>query len=120
MRRTILLGAGAFVFCSLATLNAGGYRYGISDQAFYIPIIQQQLRPDLYPNDAALIAAPDRFFLFDEWFAVILDVTGASLPLAFLVAYFITLLVLYGGLVVVGRAAYSTSRRCRTRNEPWY
>ena len=109
MRRTILLGAGAAVFCSLATLNAGGYRYGVSDQAFYIPVVLQQLTPDLYPNDAPLIAAPDRLFAFDDWFAPILRVTGASLTSAFFVAYSITLFLLYGGIAVLGRALYTTS-----------
>jgi len=31
--------AGAVLFCVLATINSGGYRYGASDQAFYIPAI---------------------------------------------------------------------------------
>ena len=56
-------------FAVLATLNAGGYRYGVSDQAFYIPAILHHLDPSLYPRDWAMIGAQGRYFLFDELFA---------------------------------------------------
>ena len=52
--RLSLLAAGAAVFCLLALMNVGGYRYGVSDQAFYVPMVLQGLEPELYPHDAEL------------------------------------------------------------------
>ena len=36
--------AGLFIFLVLATANSGGYRYGVSDQAYYLPAISQHLK----------------------------------------------------------------------------
>ena len=44
------------VFALLATANSGGYRYGVGDQAFYIPATELRLTPDAFPRDRALIA----------------------------------------------------------------
>lgn len=41
--RCVALSLGAVAFCLLALLNVGGYRYGVSDQAFYIPVVLQGL-----------------------------------------------------------------------------
>ena len=108
MRRLVTLGVGAVGFGLLLTFNVGGYRYGISDQAFYIPVVLQQMTPDLYPHDASVIAAQDRFFLFDDWFAGLLHATGVSMPTAFLAGYGITLLLLFGAIVGIGRAMYTS------------
>ena len=104
MKRFALLALGALGFATLAVLNAGGYRYGVSDQAFYIPVILHELAPDLYPFDAPLIAAQDRFFLFDDWFAALLAATGLPLHIGFLAAYAGTLLLLFVAIVGIGRA----------------
>ena len=37
-----------------------GYRFGISDQAFYIPAIALSRSPDLFPRDRVLIAPQAR------------------------------------------------------------
>ena len=73
-QRSLLLAVGAVVFWALVTLNSGGYRYGVSDQAFYIPVVLEQITPGLFPHDADLINAQDRFFVFDDWFAPIVRV----------------------------------------------
>ena len=44
--------AVAVAFVLLATLNSAGYRYGASDQAFYIPAVLRHLDPALFPRDA--------------------------------------------------------------------
>ena len=62
-QRPLLLAVGAVVFGALVTLNSGGYRYGVSDQAFYIPVVLEQITPGLFPHDADLIDAQDRFFV---------------------------------------------------------
>ena len=108
MKRFVLLTLGGVLFGALVLLNTGGYRYGVSDQAFYIPIVLHQLSPELYPYDAALIAAQDRFFAFDDWFAPILTATGISLSTGFLLAYAVTLVLLYGAIVTIGGTLYAT------------
>ena len=108
LKRILLLVAGALGFCVLLTLNSGGYHYGTSDQAFYIPVVLDQIEPGLFPHDAELIEAQDRFLFFDDWFAPIVQVTGVSLPVAFLAAQILTLLLLYGAIVAIGRAVYRT------------
>ena len=37
MARSTGLAAGLVLFAVLAALNSAGYRYGASDQAFYVP-----------------------------------------------------------------------------------
>ena len=44
----------AVLFAILATLNAGGYRYGAADQAFYIPAVLRHLIPGGFPRDGAM------------------------------------------------------------------
>ena len=106
--RTVLLPAGALAFCLLVLLNVGGYRYGVSDQAFYIPIVQQGLEPDLFPHDAPLLAAQNQLMAFDDWFAPLVRITGQSLPVAFFVTYAAGLVLLYAACVAVGRSLYRT------------
>ena len=108
MRRLLLLTIGAIGFGCLVVLNVGGYRYGVSDQAFYIPVVLQELTPNMYPHDAPLIAAQDRFFFFDDWFAGILRYSDTSIPSGFLIGYALTLLLLYGAIVAVGRSMYTS------------
>src|SRR5688572_15936142 len=47
--------AGFPIFVLVATANGAGYRYGTSDQAFYIPSVVRALDPAAFPRDAALI-----------------------------------------------------------------
>ena len=95
--------AGAVAFAVLATLNAGGYRYGASDQAFYIPAVLHQLDPSLYPRDWAMLDAQGRFFFVDEIFAFLVRASGLPLAAWFAVAQLTTLAVLYAGAVALGR-----------------
>src|SRR5690242_6090862 len=64
------------IFALLATANGAGYRYGVSDQAFYIPVVVRALNPDAFPQDAALIDAQGRLMLSDEVLAAIVRTTG--------------------------------------------
>ena len=108
MLRLIVITLGGLIFCLLSLLNVGGYRYGVSDQAFYIPVVKQGLNPSLFPHDNALLAAQNQLFAFDNWFAPLIQYTGLTLPNAFLVTYFIGLLVLYGAAVAIGRSLYQS------------
>ncbi len=105
-RAVVALGAVAFVV--LATLNAGGYRYGASDQAFYIPAILHQLDPSLFPRDWAMLGAQGKFFFVDEIFAGLVRTTGLPLPYWFAAAQLTTLAVLYAGAYALGRQMLAT------------
>ena len=56
-RMLVCSAAGALVFGVLATMNAAGYRYGVADQAFYVPAVLRHLDPSLYPQDGWLIGS---------------------------------------------------------------
>jgi hypothetical protein len=85
-------------------MNAAGYRYAASDQAFYIPAILRHLDPALFPRDAPLIDAQAHIILVDDVVAAVVRLTGASLQQVFLVLYLATLLLLYiGGMRLAAR-----------------
>ncbi len=103
-----LLWLGGLVFAVCATLNAGGYRYGASDQAFYIPAILHQLDPALFPRDWAMLGAQGRFFFVDELGAALVGWTGLDLPVWFALAQVATLAALYAGAMAMGRLVLTT------------
>jgi hypothetical protein len=74
--RAALAGAA---FLLLATANSGGYRYGASDQAFYIPAVEQLLDPSLFPRDRTLIEGQSRLLLSDDVIAWIATTVGTPL-----------------------------------------
>jgi hypothetical protein len=92
---------GAVAFALLATLNAGGYRFGVGDQAGYIPSILRHLDGRLFPRDSALLDAQSRLFVFDELLARAIGLVPASLEAWFLALYLLTLVLLYAGLIRV-------------------
>ena len=95
-------------FCLVAILNCGGYRYGIGDQAFYIPAVTQHLNPDLFPRDRAILHAQDRFMLYDDAIAVFVRVTRVPVPAVFFAGYLAGLALLFGAIVAIGRVMYGT------------
>lgn len=101
--------AGGVAFAILATLNAGGYRYGASDQSFYIPAILQQLDPALFPQDRAVLGPQGRYFLIDELAATLIRHAGGSIEGWFLAGYALSLAMLYGGLVWLGRTVFQST-----------
>jgi hypothetical protein len=107
-RRRLALACGAAVFCVLAVLNSGGYRYGIGDQAFYIPAVVQHLDASLFPRDRALLHVQDQLMAYDDIAAAIMRATGISLPVLFAVAYSAGLLLLFGAAVAIGRRLYQS------------
>ena len=46
IERVVLIGGSGFV--GLAIANAAGYRFGVSDQAFYLPSILRAADPTLF------------------------------------------------------------------------
>ncbi len=97
---------GGVVFVLLATANGAGYRYGVSDQAFYIPVVVRSIDPALFPRDASLIDAQGRLMIIDEVLAGLARGTGMSLDTLFLTAYIASLGLIWAGLVLIGGRVY--------------
>jgi hypothetical protein len=106
--RRLLYLVGGIAFVVLATANGAGYRYGVSDQAFYIPVVARAIDPTLFPLDASLIDAQGHLMFIDEVMATSARVTGLSLEMLFLGAYLIALALIWGGLVLIGRRVYDS------------
>lgn len=104
--RLALATLGAALFCLLVLLNVGGYRYGASDQAFYIPALLLHIDPNLFPRDAGLLAAQDRLLLFDDAFGLLTRLTGWSIPNVFFAVYLAGLLLFFVASVMIGAALY--------------
>jgi len=96
------------LFVVLATMNAAGYRYAASDQAFYIPAVVRHLEPAAYPRDAELIDSQARLTVIDEAIAGTVKVTGLSLPHLCLLLYIATLLLLAGAAGRIGSHFFSS------------
>lgn len=103
-------GAAGVLFVVLATANGGGYRYGASDQAFYIPVVLRALTPAAFPRDAGLIDAQGSLMIVDEMAAALVRVSGLSLEAVFLGGYLLSMALVWTALVLIG------SRLCST---PW-
>ncbi len=108
MARPTGLAAGLVLFVVLATLNSAGYRYGASDQAFYVPAVIRHLHPEYYPRDAPLIDSQARLTVADEAIASIARVTRASLPALFVVLYAGSLVLLACAAIALGRIYFRT------------
>ena len=101
-----LLVVGGALFVVLATANGAGYRYGTSDQAFYIPVITRAIDPSLFPRDGAVIDAEGRLMLMDEVMATLVSGTGIQLETAFLAGYVISMLLLWTAVTLIGSRLY--------------
>jgi hypothetical protein len=102
-----LLFATAFVL--LATANSAGYRYGASDQAFYIPAVVRHLDPALFPADAPLIDSQARLTVIDEAIAAIVRLTRVPLPYLFLGLYLFTLVLFLSAAMRLARHVLTDS-----------
>src|SRR5687767_13451468 len=91
-----------------ATANGAGYRYGVSDQAFYIPVVTHASNPDLFPRDAALIDAQGRLMITDEIIAGLARVTSLPLDTIFFAGYLLSLGLIWIALLRIGHRVYAT------------
>ena len=101
--------AGAVLFVVFATANAAGYRYGVSDQAFYVPAVVRAMNPAAFPHDAPLIEAQARLMVLDELLARIIGATGLSIESIFAVGYFASLLLIWTALTLIGGSLYRSA-----------
>ena len=102
LRKPVFLSLAAALFIVLATANSGGYRYGASDQAFYIPAIAMTADPTLFPRDRALFEPQMGLWpggALMAWLAP----TPARLPVLLGGVYVLTLVVLFAGAVGLAR-----------------
>jgi hypothetical protein len=71
-----------FAFLLLLTFGAvlvHGYHLGIEDQAIYLPAVEKNLNPSLFPHDSQLFLPQTRLTLFDEMVAASVRVSHMSL-----------------------------------------
>ena len=101
-RRPVLLALAAFVL--IATANSGGYRYGTSDQAFYVPAVALAQDPALFPRDRTLLEPQMRLWAGDELLGRLARLSGGNLPFLFGVLYLATLVTLALGAIALARA----------------
>lgn len=90
------------VFSTFLTLIVNSYRYGVSDQRVYIPLIDKILQPELFPNDLLFEQPQEKYSLLLPVIAGFVRVFG--LQWAFFVGYFLTVLVIF---LVVYHLAYA-------------
>ncbi len=109
-RVTRILSGTALVtaFGILAVFNSGGYRYGASDQAFYVPAIMRHVNPALFPRDRVLISVQDDLLLVTRLLGTIVTATGATVANVVFGAYLIMLLAVAGAGWLFGRALLAT------------
>jgi hypothetical protein len=99
------LAVAAAVFVLAATANSGGYRYGVSDQAFYATAVVKDLHPDFFPRDSGLLAVESHLMWADEIVAGLIRILHVDQPPLYLAIYVATLLLLFIGAVAFGRSA---------------
>ena len=108
MKNVPVLLAGFVAFVLLATANGAGYRYGVSDQAAYVPAVVRADNPAAFPRDAIVIDTQGQFFVLDEMLAAIGRATGASTETLFFGAYLVSLALIWAGGVLIGTRLYAS------------
>jgi hypothetical protein len=96
--------AAVGVFLVLVTANAGGYRYGVSDQAFYVPAVSLGAFPELFPRDRAVFEPQMRLWLGDEILGAVVRYTGVALPVLFGAIYVATVAIFVANASLLGRS----------------
>lgn len=99
------LALAAVIFVMAATANSGGYRYGVSDQAFYTAAVLKDADATLYPRDSPLLAAESSLMWSDQIVAGLSRALHVDLPPLYLALYLITLVAMFAGATAFGRAA---------------
>jgi len=94
------------LFGVLVTANGAGYRYGVSDQAFYIPAIALAQDPSLFPRDRVLLTPQARLTVLDEALAWIGTASGLSIEWLFFLGYLLTAALFAAGVTLIGSRLY--------------
>jgi hypothetical protein len=96
-------------FVVLSAMNAATYRYGVSDQAFYVPAVLLEMHPDYFPSDAPVIEAQARVTMVDETIGRLALWTRASLPALFGSLYLVSLLLFASASWLIASRLYRDS-----------
>lgn len=96
--------AGTALFLVLATANAGGYRYGVSDQAYYATAVLKARTPSLFPRDSSMFAPQSSVLASDKILAALSRAFRLDLPVLFGITQVVTLVALAGAVAAFGRA----------------
>lgn len=104
MTRGIGFAGALLVFTILVTANSSGYRYGVSDQAFYAPAVELAAHPTLFPHDRVVLATQTRVWLGDDVLGWIVRATGTDVPTLFFVLYLVTAATFAAGALLLARA----------------
>ncbi len=107
-RRALIALCCVSAFLVLATLNSAGYRYGASDQAFYMPAMLERMDPSLFPRDSDLIRAQAQLTFADDVIGPVARVTGISFPVLFVVLQVVTLSLLAFAVFRIAQVMYRT------------
>ena len=99
-----LTAAASALFVVVATANAGGYRYGISDQAFYLPALAKSVDASLFPRDTPVLEAQMRLWLGDDVMRLVAGGHAVDLPTVSAVLYVGGLLLLAFAVVYFMRS----------------
>jgi hypothetical protein len=95
--------AAILAFALVATANSGGYRFGVSDQAYHVPAIAAAVDASLFPRDRALFDAQSSRTLGDDIIAA-LAWSPDQLPALFVTIYFVALAGLGAAALAFSRA----------------
>ncbi|ODS56200.1 MAG: hypothetical protein ABS36_07265 [Acidobacteria bacterium SCN 69-37] len=87
----------------VGTANSAGYRFGVSDQAFYVPAVSLRADPSLFPRDRAVFEPQMRFWVGDEILGTFVRVTGIGLPALFAALYVVTMATLAIAVIALAR-----------------
>jgi hypothetical protein len=104
-RAAIWLGGG-LLFTLLATANGAGYRYGASDQAYYVPAIVRASNPAAFPRDSALLDTQSRLLVIDDLLGGLVRATGVSVEAISLGGYLLSLATIWTAVMVIGSRLY--------------
>jgi hypothetical protein len=99
---------GGILFLLLATANGAGYRYGVSDQAFYIPVVEHAIDPQTFPRDASLIDAQGHLMITDEIIASVARMTSLPLDAIFLAGYLLSVALIGIAVMLIGQRISAT------------
>jgi hypothetical protein len=102
--------ASFVLFVVLATANGAGYRYGVSDEAAYVPAVMLAENPAAFPRDAPLIRTQGQFFVVDDVLGAIGRLTGVSIESRFFAAYLVAMAAVWAGVILIGSSVYRHDR----------
>jgi len=95
---------------TLGAVALHGYHYGVEDQFVYLPAIQAQLDPSLFPHDAQIFLLQTRLGLFDEIVAGTARLSGLPLDWLVFVWHGLTLYLLLLGCLAVAQRCFTDRR----------